>query len=497
MVHLSHVENGGHPAAAAAEPPCVMVIFGASGDLTRRKLVPALYALEHDGLLPREFVIVGFGRSDMDDARFRAEMREAVAGVASGPVAQGSAWERFAGRLHYVTGRYDDAEALRLLHRHLPKWAGDCAVLRHLYYFALPPSVTEALLLQMRAAGLGVEHWRTAPPRVMLEKPFGLDLASAQRLNHIVAEMFGEPQVYRIDHFLAKDTVRNLLAFRFANTIFEPVWNHHYVNSLQITVAEDEGVGKRGAYYDEAGVVRDMVQNHVLQVLALVAMEPPVAGDAESIRDRRQDVFRSLGPIARGDFVFGQYRGYRGERYVNPRSTTPTFVALRLYLNNWRWQGVPFYIRAGKCLPRKLTEVVIQFKNVPLCVLDSVESCRGVAPNVLTLRLQPDEGIRMSLCAQVPGRGEALRLVNLDFRYADLGVEMRNAYERVLLDCLRGVPTLFARADHVETCWRAMAPLLEVVPEEVSGPFPNYEPGTWGPPQAEDLLRRDGHSWQV
>ena len=364
-----------------------------------------------------------------------------------------------------------------------------------MYYLALPPATSLSLLEKMAEAPAREMPGGRGRARVMVEKPFGTDLAGARRLNKLLHEMFDETEIYRIDHYIAKETVRNLLVFRFGNAIFEPLWNEKYVDNVQITAAEEIGGEGRGAYYDQAGVVRDVVQNHVLQVLALVAMEPPVAGDAESVRDKKLEVFRSLETIRKGDFVFGQYEGYRAEPSVAPESSTPTFAALKLLINNWRWKGVPFYVRAGKALATKVTEVVITFKNVPVCVLDDQEACRNVRPNVLVIRIQPDEGIRLSFSAKVPGRDDRVAQANLDFRYADFGERLSDAYERVLLDSLKGRPTLFWRADSIEAAWAAIAPLLDASPQETSTSFPNYKPGSWGPLEADELLRRSGASW--
>jgi len=479
---------------AAETPPCTMVIFGASGDLTRRKLIPALYNLEREGLLPEAFTIVGYGRTSMSEDAFRDRLRDGVDNFAAESL-DTDVWGRFAARLHYVSGGYDDVASIEDLHRRLADLGCADRGRRHLYYLALPPSAGEMLLLRMREANLGDVLRGTNPPRIMMEKPFGSDLESARRLNALLHEMFDESRIYRIDHYIAKETVRNLLVFRFGNAIFEPLWNQRYVDNVQITAAEKIGIEGRGTYYDEAGVVRDMVQNHVLQVLALIAMEPPVAGDSESVRDKKLEVFKSLGPVTPGDFVFGQYDGYLDEPNVKPDSTTPTFVALRMSVNNWRWQGVPFYIRAGKALARKVTEVVIRFKNVPVCVLGTPEACAAVRPNVLAIRIQPDEGIRLSFSAKVPGREDHVAPANLDFRYADFGGKLTDAYERVLLDSLAGKPTLFWRADSIEAAWRTVAPLLSGAKEKTQDVYGHYRAGQWGPPEADELLRRDGRAW--
>ena len=384
--------------AGSAPFPCVMVIFGASGDLTGRMLMPALFNLERDGLLSDRFAVVGYARTEMDDHAFRSHIMDALAAHFGGRV-PGTAWKRFSKRLHYVSGAYDDEDGLRALARRLDEVRCDCGAERVLYYMAVPPAVAEAILRTLDRARL-VPRDRTGAAAVMMEKPFGLDLESARRLDKVLSSLFRETDIYRVDHYLGKDTIRNLLLLRFANSIFEPLWDRRYVDNMQITAAESLGLEGRGGYYDEAGVVRDVLQNHALQVLSLIAMDPPIAGDAESVRDKKLEVIKAVGPIGEGDYVFGQYRGYRREKGVARGSMTPTFAAVRLSVNNWRWFGVPFYVRAGKCLARKFTEVTIVFKQIPLCVLDDQSLCAAIRPNVIFVRIQPDEGIRLSFQRQ-------------------------------------------------------------------------------------------------
>jgi len=472
--------------------PCRILIFGASGDLTHRKLIPSLYNLECAGALDENFRIIGYSRTEMDNERFRSELKEAVVRYSRNTVTD-ETWSRFAEKLYYLSGQYDRPEDYVDLANLLTSMDPHCEVQHYLCYLALPPSAMEKVLETMQKVPFFRSTKEQPRFRIMVEKPFGLDLAGAKRLNRLLGSIFDEEHVYRIDHYIAKDTIRNLLVLRFANAFFEPVWNRNYIDNVQITAAEKIGIEGRGGYYDETGIVRDMVQNHVMQVLALIAMESPVAGYAESIQEQKLQVFKSLSPIQQGNYIFGQYRGYQQERGVRPGSKTPTFVALRMDINNWRWHGVPFYIRAGKALVRSLTEVVIQFKRVPLCVLDNPNLCPHVEPNRLVVRIQPDEGIHLTISAKSPEREDRIRPANLDFRYSQFGMQMPDAYERVILDGLKGDPTLFWRADGIEAAWKVMEPLLSLS-EDHPPPFA-YEPGTWGPEQGSDLLGKDGRVW--
>jgi glucose-6-phosphate 1-dehydrogenase len=478
--------------------PCIFVVFGASGDLTRRKLLPALYNLAEDGLLPDSFAVLGVARPAIDEAQYRKDMREQVA-KAEGEAIDAEAWARIEQRLYYISGDFGD----RGLFEAIAKTLADIGT-RHgipanyLFYLAVPPQLFASVVRQLDAAGLTREEggWR----RVVVEKPFGSDRDSARRLNAELTAGLDESQIYRIDHYLGKETVQNILAFRFANGIFEPTWNRRYVDHVQMTVAEHEGIGSRGAYYDTAGALRDILQNHMFQVLALVAMEPPISFAAEAVRDEKLKVLRAIAPLGETDVrryvVRAQYEGYRGEANVAAQSRTETFVALRLFIDNWRWADVPFYLRTGKRLARRRTEISIHFKPAPFMLFrETPVECTN--PNILRLRIQPDEGISLSFDAKVPGPLERLQTVTMDFSYAAyFKAEPATGYETLLFDAMTGDQTLFHRMDIVDAGWAAVQPILDTWARDMST-LPVYEPGSWGPAEADVLLEHDGRQWQA
>jgi glucose-6-phosphate 1-dehydrogenase len=498
--------------------PGVAVIFGATGDLTHRKILPAFYNLHRAGLLPPETAILGFARRQFSDDSFRAEMRKAVEEHSRSPV-EPAIWDEFARRIHYQQGEFGDPGSFADLGQRLETIDAESGTRgNRLFYLATPPSTYVEIVEQLGHAGLhrqghssGRPHWA----RIVIEKPFGFDLASARVLNHDVLGVFDESQVYRIDHYLGKETVRNLLVFRFANGIFEPIWNRRYVDHVQITVAEDMGIEGRGAFYEEAGAIRDIVQNHMLQLLSLVAMEPPIAFEAEALRDEKVRVLRAIDPgwdderIAR-DVVRGQYAsgwiggkavaGYREEEEVAQDSSTATFVAIKLEVQNWRWADVPFYVRTGKRLPKRATEVAIQFKRPPLLLFR--EAVTDPEPNLLALRIQPDEGIMLRFAAKVPQLGLDVRSVNMEFTYgSSFMTDVPEAYETLLLDAMLGDASLFTRADEVEAAWALVTPIVETW--ESWGPDGGdggalhlYEAGSWGPEAADRLIERDGRRWR-
>lgn len=488
--------------------PLVLVIFGGTGDLARRKLMPALWKLKQDGLLPEAFAIVGNSREDIDDEEYRERMHGALEEFADAPDA--GEWKAFAERIAYVHGSTDDPQTFVELGRRMEEMdqahgtAGN-----RLYYLALPPGIIEQTAEGLGRAGLVCHPDSECWTRIIVEKPFGHDLESARKLNADLLRVFAEPQIFRIDHYLGKETLQNLLIFRFANTIWEPLWSRTYVDHVQITVAEAVGVEGRAGYYDKSGALRDMIQSHLLQILTLVAMEPPASYDADSIRSEKVKVLQSI-PLLQGDActtatVRGQYAageadgepapGYRDEEKVPAGSRTETFAAVRLMVDNWRWAGVPFYLRTGKRLPAKASEVVIRFKPAPHPVRDLVQA-DAPAPNALVLHIQPDEGISLFFEAKVPGLRGPLRPVSMDFDYCRaFGTDSPEAYQRLLLDAMLGDATLFARRDEVEAAWTLITPILKAW--EAAGEPEPYPAGTWGPKGADEMLRREGRSWAV
>jgi glucose-6-phosphate 1-dehydrogenase len=495
---------------------CAMAIFGVSGDLTSRKLMPSLYDLAVSVPLPPGFSIIGISRREWSDDQFRAEMHEAVKEHATAPVTD-EAWESFARGLFYVQGNFDDPDTYDRLGQRLQEVDAERVQNgNRLYYLATPPSFYEQIvrLLGEKQLVRRQELYDTSTDgwtRIVIEKPFGHDLASARHLNAAMNAVFAEPQVYRIDHYLGKETVQNVLAFRFANILFEPVWNRHYVDQVQITVAESLGVENRATYYEEAGALRDMVQSHMLQLLSVVAMEAPAFFNGNALRDEKVKVLRSVVPprgenvsnsVVRGQYSAGFIAGspvpsFRNEAGVAPTSRTESFVALRLEIDNWRWAGVPFYLRTGKRLPRRVTEIAIQFRSVPHLMFKLPEGL-GLPPNVLTMRIQPDEGITLRVAAKVPGAGTRLQPVRMDFDYgSSFGQAGPDAYVRLLLDAMLGDPTLFARDDEIDTAWSLMQPILDAwANAPATLPLPTYEAGSWGPEEAELLMARDQRTWR-
>jgi glucose-6-phosphate 1-dehydrogenase len=479
--------------------PCILVIFGASGDLTQKKLMPALYALAVRRLLPEKFAIIGAARSPESDEDFRERMQQAVKDHARDPFDE-AVWSELASGMHYVTLDFADEKGedeLRDMLTQLDRERGTGG--NRVYYFAVPPSAIGTLVAEI-AERRGAEGWI----RLIIEKPFGHDLQSARDLNAEIQEHFAENEVFRIDHYLGKETVQNMLALRFANGIFEPIWNRQFIDHVQITVAESIGIEGRAGYYEQAGAIRDIFQNHLLQLVAITAMEPPIDFTADSVRNEKVKVLKSMhtpGPkhVVRGQYGGGfvegeEVRGYREEDGVAPGSTTETFVAAKLFVDNWRWADTPFYVRMGKRLARRETTIAIQFKRAPHPPFE--DGGEGLRPNVLLIHVQPNEGVSLAIGAKVPGQGMTIRTVHMDFLYGGAFREgLPDAYERLILDAMLGDATLFTRSDEIEEQW-ALVDAIVAFWQRDRPSFPNYAAGTWGPTAADELLHRDGRSWR-
>lgn len=492
--------------------PCTMVIFGASGDLAKRKLIPAIFDLARDGMLPPGFTIVGTGRTEMTHDSFRSYMHDAMKEFGNLRDAEQMTWETFAQSLFYVTANSSIKDEFKKLQEQLKEIDSDRkSGENYLFYLSTPPSMYAPIVQGLGHAGLNKPQEPHSWVRIIIEKPFGVDLESARTLNDIVLDVFDENQVYRIDHYLGKETVQNLLVFRFANGIFEPIWNRNYVDHIQITAAETVGVEGRGGYYEGAGAMRDMIQNHMLQLLALTAMEPPVLFDAKQVRDEKHKVFQAIRPIrpadvhrhsVRGQYAAGTVNGksvpaYKAEQNVAYDSVTETYVALEFYIDSWRWADVPFYVRSGKRLPKRVTEIAIQFKRTPhhLFTQNSTES---LDQNNIVIRVQPDEGISLKFSSKIPGSSMRMRPVTMDFRYgSSFGGHLTDAYTRLILDCMLGDATLYARGDSVDVAWQLITPIHEGWEENKLSKVYDYAAGSWGPKEADDLLVSAGRRWRL
>jgi len=489
--------------------PCVVVIFGAAGDLTKRKLVPALYNLLQEKLLPDRFAIIGVTSTDYSNEQFRAKLTSDIHEFATTTV-DPKLWDWFDSRVYYVAGDFRDAKLFQELKETLAQVDKEQSTPgNYLFYLATAPSFFGEIVTQLGTAGLTNQEggrWR----RVIIEKPFGRDLDSARALNKEVKKILDEPQIYRIDHYLGKETVQNMMVFRFGNGIFEPIWNRRYIDHVQITVAETVGVEQRGGYYDQSGALRDMVPNHTLQLVSMTAMEPPTSFDSEAVRDEKAKVMHAIQVLSPEEVltraVRGQYGagmmdgkpapGYRSETQVNPESPTETFVAVELAIDNWRWADVPFYIRTGKRMPKRVTEIAIQFKRAPKLLFQEA-GIEQLSANMVVMHIQPDEGISLRFSAKVPGPTVTLGAVDMSFAYSQyFGAAPATGYETLLLDCMVGDPTLFQRDDMVEAGWRVVQPILDVWKALPPRDFPNYSSGNWGPKDSDHLLERDQRHWR-
>jgi glucose-6-phosphate 1-dehydrogenase len=491
---------------------CVLVIFGASGDLTQRKLIPALYNLALEKRLPERFAVVGYARSELTHEAFREKMRDAVKEFSRTGLKDDAVWRQFANTLYYVRGSYEESEGYQALKDFVEGFDRGSRVRPvRVFYMAVPPDLYSTVVERLAAAGVACkESEDESRTRVVIEKPFGSDLQTARELNYRVHQVLDEKQIYRIDHYLGKETVQNLMVFRFANAVFEPIWNRRYVDHVQITAAETVGVESRGGYYEQAGVVRDMFQNHLLQLLCLTAMEPAVSFNAEEVRNEKSKLLRAVRPIApeevsnaavRGQYSAGRIAnqavpGYREEPGVTRNSSTVSYAAIKLWIDSWRWEGVPFYLRSGKRLAKRVTEIAIQFKRPPMLLFRAC-AVEEVNPNVLVIRIQPNEGISLTFEVKPPGPDICISPLSLDFSYEQaFGSSPPEAYEALLEDCIEGDSTLFTRHDWVELAWALMDPIIQVWSLSKPKNFPNYEPASWGPREADEFIQKDGRRWR-
>lgn len=508
--NLSPLEEPGR--SARNIDPCILVIFGATGDLTGRKLAPAIYNLGREGLLPPNFACVGFARRDKTHETFRAELKASVSSFSRVKPIDEAFWKNFQEQIFYHSSEFDEDAGYERLADFLKQLDTRFATRgNRVFYLSVQPKFFPLIIEKLRKHGLISDpHQKERWTRVIIEKPFGHDVESATELQKNISEHLDESQIYRIDHYLGKETVQNLLVFRFANSIFESLWNYKHIDHVQITVAEEIGIGTRGHFFEEEGLLRDIVQNHMMQLLSHVAMEPPVNLSARAIQDEKVKVLQSIRPFTKTDFetnvVRGQYGpgfingvhgiGYRQEKDVNPQSNVETFLALRLYIDNWRWAGVPFYLRGGKRLPKRGTEIAVIFKDAPGVLFQQREHPN--LPNVLAMRIQPDEGIAMRINCKVPGPSSPIQPVKMDFRYGSyFGQTPPEAYERLIWECILGDSTLFARSDEVAQSWEILTPILNYWASNPPTDFPNYASGTWGPKAADEMLSKDKRAWRI
>ncbi|MBS0620472.1 MAG: glucose-6-phosphate dehydrogenase [Verrucomicrobia bacterium] len=493
--------------------PCILVIFGATGDLTARKLLPAIYNLAREGQLPPQFACVGFARREKTHEQFRQEMKEAIQNFSRVKPIDEALWKNFQEHLFYHRSEFHEDAGYSSLQAFLKDLDGRLGTKgNRVFYLSTQPSFFPLVCEKLHKAGLiyDADTVKDKWSRIIIEKPFGHDLTSAKQLQKELLCFLKESQIYRIDHYLGKETVQNILVFRFANSLFESLWNNRYIDHVQITVAEDIGIGSRGAFWEEAGMLRDIVQNHMMQLLSLIAMEPPVSLSASAIHDEKAKLLQAIRPLEPDDFshsvVRGQYgmgyiggkevTSYREEKNVSPTSNMETYMALRLFIDNWRWAGVPFYLRGGKRLPKRATEVAIIFKDPPSVLFQ--QPGRKNDPNTLAIRIQPDEGTALKINCKVPGPSSPIQPVKMDFRYGSyFGMSPPEAYERLIQDCILGDNTLFAREDEVFNSWQLLTPILTHWAETKATDFPNYQSGTWGPEAADEMLARDHRKWRL